>query len=184
MPFPITMKRVYKCMLCPLPLYNRHSHDSFIFLTVFSDDFASFTGFTRFRQNLSALSLLTRDYSVRVISFDVDENENASGDVVASTRALVRLELRLPWRPELKWVWKVRHVLASVLSEDDIKDKHEREDVSSNLETNGKEAKDVAVAENCNKIHVVAHEESWEIDKDKGVALLFKPGPDAQWPFA
>ena len=144
--------------------------------TVFSDDFASFTGFTRFKQNLSTLALLTRDYSVRVLSFDVDDHgEGDCLNATASTRALVCLELKLPWRPVLKWVWKVKHVLTRIPShlEDDD------ENTSNQTSTRG----DTEKISRENYVHVVEHVESWEIDKDKGVALLFKPGPDSGWPF-
>ena len=109
----------------------------------FVDDFSSFGGngsFLRFRRNLRALAALTESYDVKVLSFGVDEED---GEV--ATRAFVNLKLRLPWRPVLAWVWRVRFTI------DDSR--------------------------------VVRHVESWEIDRSKGVELLFKPGPEAGWPW-
>ena len=117
----------------------------------FVDDFSSFRGFKRFRQNLYALKLFTESYDVEILSFQME------GDGAAvETRAFVRLNLLLPWRPVLAWVWKVRHSIDAV--------------------THGEDGESVVY-------RVVRHTESWEIDSTKGVELLLKPGPEAKWPW-
>lgn len=113
----------------------------------FIDDFASFRGFTRFRDNLRTLALLTEKYDVKILSLEASPDETR-----VLTRAFVRLNLSLPWKPVLAWVWTVEHTIARVDDDD----------------TN---------------YTIVKHAESWEIDTSKGVELLFKPGPEAQWPF-
>jgi hypothetical protein len=77
----------------------------------FADDFAGFNGRARFKANLDNLTAFIVDRSVRLLALDVEAD--ASGRPIAvRSRCLVKLQLNLPWRPVLAWVWGVRHVLS------------------------------------------------------------------------
>ena len=72
----------------------------------FCDPFAGFRGRARFVSNLANLALFVDNYKNRLLSFEADEGQS---EVVA--RVLVRMRLKLPWRPIIGWVWRVTHVL-------------------------------------------------------------------------
>eukprot|EP00419_Tripos_fusus_P063175 CAMPEP_0172920902 /NCGR_PEP_ID=MMETSP1075-20121228/204947_1 /TAXON_ID=2916 /ORGANISM="Ceratium fusus, Strain PA161109" /LENGTH=176 /DNA_ID=CAMNT_0013780995 /DNA_START=56 /DNA_END=584 /DNA_ORIENTATION=+ len=78
----------------------------------FSDPFAAFRGRGRFVQNLRNLAggFIT-DYRVKLLSLDVENEVNTedTSDVVVRSRLRVVLELALPWRPVLGWIWGVKH---------------------------------------------------------------------------
>jgi len=75
----------------------------------FADPFTSFRGRDRFVSNLANLAggFIT-DSRVRTLS--ASAAPAAPGERIAyTTRLLVKLQLALPWRPLLAWVWGVTH---------------------------------------------------------------------------
>eukprot|EP00667_Euglena_gracilis_P009260 EG_transcript_9391 len=75
----------------------------------FADDFAGFRGRARFKSNLDNLTSFITDWKVQLLSLDREDSAPGQAPVVRS-RCLVKLQLGLPWRPVLAWVWGVRHV--------------------------------------------------------------------------
>mmetsp|Transcript_11589 Transcript_11589/g.18201 ORF Transcript_11589/g.18201 Transcript_11589/m.18201 type:complete len:270 (+) Transcript_11589:158-967(+) len=74
---------------------------------LFADPFASFRGRERFKTNLDNLGLFVSDSECRLLSLTADpEDSNA-----ITSRVMVKLELRLPWKPVLAWPWGVKHVI-------------------------------------------------------------------------
>ncbi|CAE8628498.1 unnamed protein product, partial [Polarella glacialis] len=118
----------------------------------FSDPFAGFRGRERFVQNLRNLAggFIT-DYRVKLLDFD-EGNSSTSDKLSVRSRSLVQLELALPWRPTLGWVWGVTH----------------------DCECRDEEEESGAVKEAVWRC--VAHREAWEIDPAEGVAMVFRPG--------
>eukprot|EP00434_Breviolum_minutum_P018812 symbB.v1.2.016593.t1/scaffold1264.1/size127839/2 len=110
----------------------------------FADPFTSFRGRQRFVQNLKNLAggFIT-NFKVKLLEFTVAEDEDP---LLIRSRLLVQLELALPWRPLLGWVWGVDHRCAS-----------------SNV--NG------TTGWQC-----FLHKESWEVSASEGVAMVFRPG--------
>mmetsp|Transcript_19555 Transcript_19555/g.45468 ORF Transcript_19555/g.45468 Transcript_19555/m.45468 type:complete len:292 (+) Transcript_19555:57-932(+) len=112
----------------------------------FADPFTSFRGRDRFVSNLKNLAggFITA-FNVKLLDY-----EASSPDVeplVVTSRLRVILELGLPWRPTLGWVWGVTH------------------ECGPQVESDG------STAWRC-----FLHRESWEIEPSKGVEMLFKPG--------
>eukprot|EP00913_Durusdinium_trenchii_P030536 g28604.t1 len=73
----------------------------------FADPFTSFRGRQRFVQNLKNLAggFIT-DFKVKLLDFKVSEEKEPT---MVRSRLLVQLELALPWKPLLGWVWGVDH---------------------------------------------------------------------------
>jgi len=119
----------------------------------FSDPFAAFRGRDRFVQNLRNLAggFIT-DFRVKLLDLDVEDGVETEGasDVVVRSRLRVVLELALPWRPVLGWIWGVRH---------------ECQVQPGSLSGDG------GYVWRC-----VAHRESWEVAPAEGVAQIFRPG--------
>lgn len=115
----------------------------------FSDPFAGFRGRDRFVANLRNLAggFITA-YRVKLLDFDATPGGSADS-VVVRTRLRVVLELGLPWRPVLGWVWGVTH------------------ECEAGPGAGGAEA---------SVWRCVAHREAWEIDPAEGVAMVFRPG--------
>ena len=67
-------------------------------------DSVSFKGLARFKENLDNLAggFIT-DSDCRLLQFGAD------GDDRFMSRAVVKLQLGLPWRPVLAWVWGVAY---------------------------------------------------------------------------
>ena len=125
---------------------------------VFADDIASFSGRERFVDNLANLGALVSEFDVRLLGAASDGGDDAlvegADDRARWTltgRVLVKLRLRLPWKPVLAWVWKVTHAF------------EEREPSSAEPAS----------------VVCVDHRESWEISTLAGVAQVFRPGPEA-----
>ena len=95
---------------------------------------------------------------VRSSTRTLDAVELTPGDAAAgvppsvSTKLLVKLQLGLPWKPVLAWVWKVTHAF---------------------------EEREPSAAEPRARVVCVDHRESWEISTLAGVAQVFRPGPEA-----
>eukprot|EP00930_Biecheleria_cincta_P049546 TRINITY_DN34743_c0_g1_i1.p1 TRINITY_DN34743_c0_g1~~TRINITY_DN34743_c0_g1_i1.p1 ORF type:complete len:289 (-),score=37.61 TRINITY_DN34743_c0_g1_i1:279-1031(-) len=115
----------------------------------FSDPFTGFRGRDRFVRNLRNLAggFIT-SFRVKLLDFSACEAEGQPNVLAVRSRLRVLLELGLPWRPTLGWVWGVTH---------------ECEYSTSSPEEQG--------AWRC-----VAHREAWEIDPGEGVAMVFRPG--------
>ncbi|KAJ1622825.1 hypothetical protein T492DRAFT_618289 [Pavlovales sp. CCMP2436] len=76
----------------------------------FADAFVSFKGRERFVGNLANLAGgFISDSSVRTLSASL-EPEGSYGGPAYTTRLLVKLQLALPWKPTLAWVWGVTHI--------------------------------------------------------------------------
>mmetsp|Transcript_1592 Transcript_1592/g.3637 ORF Transcript_1592/g.3637 Transcript_1592/m.3637 type:complete len:259 (+) Transcript_1592:21-797(+) len=73
---------------------------------LFADPFASFNGKERFKQNLANLGLFVSDSECRLISLDVDESDQS-----IKSRVMVKLQLKLPWKPVLAWPWGVKYII-------------------------------------------------------------------------
>ena len=73
----------------------------------FADPFVSFKGLARFKENLDNLAggFIT-DSDVRLLEFSPD------GENRFTSRAVVKLQLGLPWRPVLAWVWGVAYEIS------------------------------------------------------------------------
>ena len=71
----------------------------------FADPFVSFRGLKRFKDNLDNLGSFITDSEVRLLSFEAD------GESRFVSRAVVKLQLGLPWKPVLAWVWGVAYEL-------------------------------------------------------------------------
>ncbi|GMH73997.1 hypothetical protein TrLO_g9737 [Triparma laevis f. longispina] len=71
----------------------------------FSDPFSGFSGRDRFVSNLSNLSNFVSSYKTKLLS-TTSLTPNS-----LTSRILVKLDLKLPWKPKLNWVWKVTHVI-------------------------------------------------------------------------
>lgn len=71
---------------------------------VFADPFVSFSGRTRFVDNLANLGSFITNYDARFLGYEVDE----AGSKV-QTKIMVKLELNLPWKPVLAWPWGVTY---------------------------------------------------------------------------
>lgn len=114
----------------------------------FADPFASFRGRERFVRNLRNLAggFIT-SFNVKLLDLDVEGGADARS-VLVKSRLRVVLELGLPWRPVLGWVWGVTHEC----------------DASSSPDGGG----DIW---QCS-----VHREAWEIDPAEGVAMVFRPG--------
>ena len=85
----------------------------------FGDPFASFQGRDRFVENLANLALFVTRAEIRSLGFEVFEGADATRPVnrdgrgsplSVRTRQMVKVQLRLPWKPVLAWVWGVTHV--------------------------------------------------------------------------
>eukprot|EP00929_Paragymnodinium_shiwhaense_P107521 TRINITY_DN73649_c0_g1_i2.p1 TRINITY_DN73649_c0_g1~~TRINITY_DN73649_c0_g1_i2.p1 ORF type:complete len:244 (-),score=43.10 TRINITY_DN73649_c0_g1_i2:262-993(-) len=74
----------------------------------FADPFASFRGRDRFVQNLRNLAggFIT---NFRVKLLDLDSTSPRPDELEVRSRLRVLLELGLPWKPVLGWVWGVTH---------------------------------------------------------------------------
>lgn len=74
----------------------------------FADPFASFRGRQRFVDNLRNLAggFIT-DARIRTLDTSLERDGERPS---YTTRLLVKLQLALPWRPVLAWVWGVEHV--------------------------------------------------------------------------
>jgi hypothetical protein len=79
----------------------------------FADDFAGFYGRSRFKSNLDNLTAFIVDSDVKLLSLQPEDDDDASDSPVVRSRCLVKLQLGLPWKPVLAWVWGVRHVFDS-----------------------------------------------------------------------
>ena len=126
---------------------------------VFADDIAAFSGRERFVANLANLGALVSEFDVRLLGAAGDGGDDAlvegADDRARWTltgRVLVKLRLRLPWKPVLAWVWKVTHAF---------------------------EEREPSAAEPRARVVCVDHRESWEISTLAGVAQVFRPGPEA-----
>jgi hypothetical protein len=75
----------------------------------FADAFVSFKGRDRFVANLANLAggFIT-DSKVRTLSAALEPEGSYAGPAY-TTRLLVQLQLALPWKPTLAWVWGVTH---------------------------------------------------------------------------
>lgn len=71
---------------------------------VFQDPFVSFQGRDRFVDNLQNLGSFITDYSAKPLSYEQGENS-------VTTKFMVKLALKLPWKPVLAWPWGVRCVI-------------------------------------------------------------------------
>mmetsp|Transcript_40539 Transcript_40539/g.73282 ORF Transcript_40539/g.73282 Transcript_40539/m.73282 type:complete len:266 (+) Transcript_40539:42-839(+) len=113
----------------------------------FADPFASFRGRDRFVQNLKNLAggFIT-GFRVKLLDFEASP-DSAGEPLVVTSRLRVTLELALPWRPTLGWVWGVTHECGP------------QADATGNP------------AWQC-----YLHREAWEIEPSEGVAMLFRPG--------
>jgi len=74
---------------------------------VFADPFVSFSGRDRFVKNLENLGSFITKYDARVIKNSPVVYKKSIPVVV--TQIMVKLELRLPWRPVLAWPWGVTY---------------------------------------------------------------------------
>ncbi|GMH96425.1 hypothetical protein TrST_g14196 [Triparma strigata] len=72
----------------------------------FSDPFSGFSGLNRFTSNLSNLSTFVTSYKTKLLTFTPSPK-----DLTVTSRILVKLQLKLPWKPTLNWVWKVTHFI-------------------------------------------------------------------------
>lgn len=110
----------------------------------FADPFTSFRGRQRFVQNLKNLAggFIT-NFKVKLLEFSASEEQDP---LLVRSRLLVQLELALPWKPLLGWVWGVEHRCAS------------------------------AMVNGTNSWQCFLHKESWEVSASEGVAMLFRPG--------
>lgn len=115
----------------------------------FSDPFAGFKGRDRFVRNLRNLTGgFISAYRVTMLDFAA-EAEPVGGSEMKFVRSRLRvvLELALPWKPTLGWVWGVAH--------------------ECQMQADGGSSQ---------VWRCVAHRESWEIDPAEGVAMVFRPG--------
>ncbi len=70
----------------------------------FADPFVGFKGTDRFIDNLQNLGSFITKYDVKLLNYEVSENE-----LEVKTRLMVKLELNLPWKPILAWPWGVSY---------------------------------------------------------------------------
>jgi hypothetical protein len=70
----------------------------------FSDPFVSFQGRRRFVENLQNLGSFITQYSAKPLDYT---QEDMDGSIVVQTKFMVKLELKLPWKPVLAWPWGV-----------------------------------------------------------------------------
>ena len=94
----------------PRPYFLTGIMDSELYDTQceFADPFVSFEGRERFEANLRNLAGgFIIGSQCRVLDASTDLNANPPS---YTTRLLVKLQLGLPWRPVLAWVWGVEHV--------------------------------------------------------------------------
>jgi len=117
----------------------------------FADPFASFRGRERFVRNLRNLAggFITA-FRVTMLDFGdgAGDAPTEASSLSVTSRLRVVLELALPWRPTLGWVWGVTHECEAQPDE----------------QAGG----DVW--------RCVVHREAWEIDPAEGVAMVFRPG--------
>jgi hypothetical protein len=73
---------------------------------LFVDPFVSFRGRKRFVENLANLGSFITDYSAKLLDYTELPDSNQ-----VSTRLMVKLELKLPWKPVLAWPWGVTYVI-------------------------------------------------------------------------
>ncbi|CAE7235944.1 unnamed protein product [Symbiodinium sp. CCMP2592] len=112
----------------------------------FADPFTSFNGRDRFVQNLKNLAggFITA-YRTKLLDYETVSQTDSSVEV--KSRSQVVLDLALPWKPTLGWVWGVMH------------------ECSRRVDASGETVWQCDV-----------HRESWEVSASEGVAMLFRPG--------
>mmetsp|Transcript_6840 Transcript_6840/g.10044 ORF Transcript_6840/g.10044 Transcript_6840/m.10044 type:complete len:264 (-) Transcript_6840:564-1355(-) len=71
---------------------------------IFADPFVSFSGRTRFVDNLANLGSFITNYDAKFLGYEVDQ-----AGVKVQTKVMVKLELNLPWKPVLAWPWGVAY---------------------------------------------------------------------------
>ena len=72
----------------------------------FADPFVGFQGTDRFVENLQNLGSFITKYNVKVIQYDVSDDQ-----LTVDTKLMVKLELNLPWKPILAWPWGVKYLI-------------------------------------------------------------------------
>lgn len=75
---------------------------------VFSDPFVAFNGRDRFVDNLSNLGSFIADYDAKMLNYTVSDNYSG---LKVETKVMVKLELKLPWKPVLAWPWGVTYTI-------------------------------------------------------------------------
>jgi hypothetical protein len=106
--------------------------------------------------------------SLKMLDYDVVGEQGKEGEpLVVLTRLVVKLQLNLPWKPVLAWVWGVRHEFDPA-SLQQVRSHHQR----TRWDTRALNRHAQLLSQQ------TVHKESWEVSAGEGVRQLFSPGSE------